>query len=214
MKKVCLTPAGYAEYLAAVSEKIALEQEYITALDAATGDGDHWANMNAGFSRLAEEKDKLAAMSFRELFSKCAMTVMSGVGGSSGVLYGSAYLSAAKAVGQAKHMDAALLADVLQAELEAIMTRGNGKPGYKTMIDPLYQSVTLMRAALPQGDEAAVAAMRQGAKEGMEATRDMEAVRGRACYQANKGVGHLDPGAVTMYYLLDLLGEAALASLS
>ena len=80
------------------------------------------------------------------------------------------------------------------------------------MIDPLYQAVEAMRQAMNNGETQAVEAMRKGAKQGMDATRDMEAVRGRACYQANKGVGHLDPGAVTMYYQLNLLGEAALAS--
>ena len=33
----------------------------------------------------------------------------------------------------------------------------------------------------------------------------MEAVKGRASYQINKGVGHLDPGAITMSYLIECL---------
>ena len=33
----------------------------------------------------------------------------------------------------------------------------------------------------------------------------MEAVRGRASYQTDKGVGHLDPGAVTMSYQIEIL---------
>ena len=109
-------------------------------------------------------------------------------------------------------LDAQGLLDVLDAQLQGIMQRGNSKPGFKTMIDPLYQAVEAMRSTIAEGEVQAVETMRQGAKQGMEATRDMEAVRGRACYQANKGVGHLDPGAVTMYYQLDLLGQAALNS--
>ena len=42
---------------------------------------------------------------------------------------------------------------------------------------------------------------------------DMEAVRGRAYYQANKGVGHLDPGAVTMYYQVDTLMDCIASKL-
>jgi len=49
--------------------------------------------------------------------------------------------------------------------------------------------------------------MKQGAILGMESTRAMEAIKGRATYQANKGVGHLDPGAVTMCYQLELLAD-------
>lgn len=210
MDKVKLTTAAYVDYLKAVTEKIASEKEYISELDAATGDGDHWANMNTGFTKLLEIEDELRSLDFAGLFKKAAMTIMSGVGGSSGILYASAYLKAASVLAGVETMDAEILMKLLDAELQGIMQRGNGQPGFKTMIDPLYQAVEAMKKALPDGDAAAVNAMREGARLGMEATRDMEAVRGRACYQANKGVGHLDPGAVTMYYQLDMLGAAAL----
>ena len=47
--------------------------------------------------------------------------------------------------------------------------------------------------------------MKKAAIDGAEATRDMECVKGRASYQANKGVGHLDAGAVTMSYQIECL---------
>lgn len=40
---------------------------------------------------------------------------------------------------------------------------------------------------------------------GAENTKNMPAIRGRAFYQADKGVGHLDPGAVTMSYQIEEL---------
>ena len=53
--------------------------------------------------------------------------------------------------------------------------------------------------------------VKKAAVDGAENTKNMEAVRGRATYQANKGVGHLDPGAVTMSYqiiaLMDYVAE-------
>ena len=55
--------------------------------------------------------------------------------------------------------------------------------------------------------------MTRSAKAGAEATRDMEAVKGRATYQANKGVGHLDPGAVTMAYQVECLCDTLLDKL-
>jgi len=213
MGKISVGVAEYVDYLVEVTKKIGSEKDYITELDAATGDGDHWANMNTGFTKLMEKEAELRGEDLPGLFKKAAMTIMSGVGGSSGILYASAYLKASAAAAGKSVLDAQALCSILEAELQGIMQRGNGQPGFKTMIDPLYQAVEAMKKALPEGDEAAVKAMQQGAKAGMEATRDMEAVRGRACYQANKGVGHLDPGAVTMYYQLDLLAEAALKTL-
>lgn len=48
----------------------------------------------------------------------------------------------------------------------------------------------------------------------MEAILDTEPICGRAIYHSNKGVGPLASGAVTMYYQLDLLGEAAIESMN
>ena len=38
----------------------------------------------------------------------------------------------------------------------------------------------------------------------------MEAVKGRASYRTDKGVGHLDPGAVTMAMQLESIGNLIL----
>ena len=47
--------------------------------------------------------------------------------------------------------------------------------------------------------------VKKAAEDGAENTKNMEAVRGRATYQADKGIGHLDPGAVTMSYQIEVL---------
>lgn len=70
MDKVKLTTAAYVDYLKAVTEKIASEKEYISELDAATGDGDHWANMNTGFTKLLEIEDELRSLDFAGLFKR------------------------------------------------------------------------------------------------------------------------------------------------
>ena len=77
------------------------------------------------------------------------------------------------------------------------------------MIDTLDAAAGELKAALAEGldEEGALRRMERGAKRGMESTAQMAAVRGRAYYQADKGVGHLDPGAVTMYYQLKTLAE-------
>lgn len=41
----------------------------------------------------------------------------------------------------------------------------------------------------------------------------MEAVKGRASYRSDKGVGHLDPGAVTMAMQLECMGNMILNTL-
>ena len=202
-----ITTDEYMNYINLVAEKIKENKEYITELDSITGDGDHWVNINMGFQKLVDEDEALRKLPLGELFKKIGMIIMSTVGGSSGVLYGSAYLEGFKIIGDTEEMDVYLLEKVLDGKLNAIMKRGNAKPGYKTMIDTLYEGTKKMKESIESGANEAeiLKALKEGAKIGMENTKDMEAVRGRACYQADKGVGHLDPGAVTMYYQLEVL---------
>ncbi|MEL7609097.1 MAG: dihydroxyacetone kinase subunit DhaL [Bacillota bacterium] len=202
-----MTVSDYVDYLLAAGAEIEKNGDFITALDAKTGDGDHWVNLNAGFLKLASIADELRALPLPEMLKKVGMTLMSAIGGSSGVLYGSGYIAAAKALKDAEKLDAESLLTLLDAMLHAIMDRGKAQPGWKTMIDSLYEGVAAYRVALERGedDKKALKALKQGAHDGMERTRQMEAVKGRASYQANKGVGELDPGAVTMYLQLACL---------
>lgn len=87
-----LKPEDFIIYLKKVAKVIEENKEYITELDSETGDGDHWLNMNIGFQKLVEKTGEWKQMNFQELFQNIAMVLMSAMGGSSGVLYGSAYL--------------------------------------------------------------------------------------------------------------------------
>ena len=46
-----LTTKDYVEYIKKAYEKIHANGDYITELDSATGDGDHWTNINMGFEK-------------------------------------------------------------------------------------------------------------------------------------------------------------------
>ena len=212
---ISLTSREFAEYLKRTASKIAENKDYITELDAATGDGDHWANMNAGFSKLAELAPQLAELSVSDMYKRMGMTMMSTIGGSSGVLYGSAYIAAAKVTADIETLDVHSLFRALEAMLQAIMDRGNSKPGFKTMIDALYPAVEEYRATLEAGVPEAelLQRVKKAAEDGAENTKNMEAVRGRACYQSDKGIGHLDPGAVTMAYQIEELADFILGRL-
>ena len=206
-----LTSADYVEYINVAAKKIHENGDYISGLDAATGDGDHWANINMGFENLVAAGDELKTMPIDGAFKKIGMLMMSKIGGSSGILYGSAYVAAAKKCAGKAELDAQGLCDALDAMVTDMMNRGKAEPGMKTMIDALYPAVQAFKQGLADGisEEELLETVKQAAIDGAEATRGMEAVKGRASYQTNKGVGHLDPGAVTMSYqiaeLCDLL---------
>lgn len=202
-----LTSKDYADYIRKAYEIIHENGDYITELDSATGDGDHWININMGFEKLSEAAEELGQKSVFEAFKQIGTIMMSVIGGSSGVLYGSAYLAAAKVLKDKETIGNQELCNLLDAMLQAIMTRGNAQPGWKTMIDCLAPAVDCYKECIENGlDElTTIEKVKQAAIDGAESTKEMEAVRGRATYQTNKGVGHLDPGAVTMSYQIAAL---------
>lgn len=202
-----LTVKDYTEYLKLAYDNIHSKKDYITALDSATGDGDHWVNLNLGFEALMDRLEEISIMDFGSAFHKIGMIMMSVIGGSGGVLYGTAYMEAAKVVKDTRVIGREELCGVLEAMMTGIMKRGKTEPGMKTMLDALYPAVCCFKNCLADqmSDSEILKKVRLAAVEGAESTRGMEAVRGRAYYQAGKGVGHLDPGAVTMAYQLEAL---------
>jgi phosphoenolpyruvate---glycerone phosphotransferase subunit DhaL len=202
-----LSSKDYTEYIKLAAAKIHENGEYVTALDSATGDGDHWTNINMGFEKLLEAIPELETMSLFEEFKKIGIIMMSVIGGSSGVLYGSAYIGAAKALKDKESIENQDMCNVLEAMLNAIMARGNAEPGFKTMIDSLHPAVECYKDCIAKGlsERETVTLVKKVAIDGAQSTADMEAVRGRACYQANKGLGSLDPGAITMSYQIEVL---------
>lgn len=210
-----LSSKDYTDYIKLAAEKIHENGEYVTALDSATGDGDHWSNINMGFEKLVEAIPELEKMSLFEEFKKIGIIMMSVIGGSSGVLYGSAYMGAAKVLKDKEFIENQDMCNVLEAMLNAIMERGNAKPGFKTMIDCLHPAVECYKDCIAKGipEKDTIELVKKAAINGAQSTADMEAVRGRACYQANKGLGHLDPGAITMSYQIEVLMDYIVSKL-
>ena len=202
-----MTSKDYVSYIRIAAKRIHENGEYISKLDAVTGDGDHWANINLGFENLVAAADEMEKMPMDGVFKKIGMLMMSKIGGSSGVLYGGAYMAAGKALAGKETITSQELCLALETMVNDMMARGKAEPGFKTMIDSLYPAVQAYKAALAEGrsDADTMDAVKKAAMDGAEATRAMEAVKGRASYQTNKGVGHLDPGAVTMSYQLECL---------
>ena len=211
-----ITKEEYMQYLCKAAEVIHENKDYITELDAETGDGDHWLNLDIGFFKLTEALPQWKECSYQEFFRNVAMTMMSAMGGSSGVLYGSAYLKAAKRMAGKEEITPDLLGEVIKSWSDAIAERGETKPGFKTMLDAVYPAANAYEQALAAGKSSSecLRAMAAAAKEGAESTRKMEAVRGRASYREDKSVGHLDPGAVTMALQLECLAEFVLKNCS
>lgn len=180
------------------TEKVNQNKAYLSELDSAIGDGDHGMNMARGTTEVMIALEAKNPATVADVFKLTGMTLVSKVGGASGPLYGSAFISMAKEAGTTDSLVA-----ILQAGLNGIEKRGQAVPGEKTMIDT-WQPVI---EALEAGNLS-----EQAITNAVEHTKEIKATKGRASYLGERSIGHLDPGAVSSGYLFETMLEAGVTN--
>jgi phosphoenolpyruvate---glycerone phosphotransferase subunit DhaL len=194
---------------------IAEHRGELVTLDREIGDGDHGENLDRGFAAVLGRLDGLGDDATPGAVLKLvATTLISTVGGASGPLLGTAFLKASGAVGDAPELDAAAVADLLEAARDGIVLRGKAEVGDKTMIDAWTPAVDAARGAAASGGSAAeaLAAAADAAQAGAESTDPLVARKGRASYLGERAIGHRDPGAASSALLLRAAADAARAA--
>ncbi|WP_330272890.1 dihydroxyacetone kinase subunit DhaL [Lentzea sp. NBC_00516] len=200
-----------ADVVTALRAAVTVVQEHrdeLVRLDQAIGDADHGENMRRGFTALLSRLDAEPPDTPGKVLKLVATTLISTVGGAAGPLYGTAFLRASAAVGDAPELDGPLIARALQGALDGVFARGKAVVGDKTMVDALTPAVTA--AASADGSVAAtLSAAADAAAEGAESTVPMVARKGRASYLGERSAGHMDPGARSTALLLRAFADAA-----
>jgi phosphoenolpyruvate---glycerone phosphotransferase subunit DhaL len=185
------------------------QRDYLTQLDAAIGDADHGTNMDRGFSSVVAKLDELDGPPGKILVT-AGSTLISTVGGASGPLWGTALRRAGRSLGDGEAFDGPALVAALEAALAGVVELGAAEPGEKTMVDALEPAVRILRerveAGSPPGE--ALAAAREAAEEGMQATVPLQATKGRASYLGERSIGHQDPGATSTALIVRALEQA------
>jgi len=170
-----------------LAEVVIAHADELTALDAAIGDGDHGHNMKRGFEAVLQETETLSAMALPGLLRAIGMKLLSKVGGASGPLYGTLFMTLGKQMPAAPLRGG--IADALQGAVEAVKARGKSDVGQKTMLDVLAPAC----AAFATGNS--LSSVAETARRAAEATVPMRATRGRASFLGERSIGHMDPGA-------------------
>jgi dihydroxyacetone kinase-like protein len=190
-----LDTAARRELIRAVAERVIRHSEELVALDQAIGDGDHGINMKRGFAAVTAELESISAQPLPGALKAAGMQMVMKVGGASGPLFGTLFMSLGKALPDRPSRAEAV--EALGAAIEAVKARGKAKAGDKTMLDVL---IPLHAAA---ADGAGTARLRRVAAEAAEATVAMQAKRGRASFLGERSVGHMDPGARSCQLLVE-----------
>jgi dihydroxyacetone kinase-like protein len=202
--------AALTSWLGSFAEEVAANRDLLTRLDSAIGDADHGANLDRGMRAVVAALDKEPPATPAALFKTTGMTLVSTVGGASGPLYGTFFLRMAGSVGEAASVDAYGFAAALRAGVDGVVARGRAQAGDKTMYDALAPACDALDAAVADGASlsTALAAAREAADAGRDATIPMLSRKGRASYLGERSVGHQDPGATSAALLVATAAQA------
>jgi len=200
-----INPALQRRLIEAVAATVIDHADELTGLDQAIGDGDHGLNMKRGFEAVMGDIDGLAAKPLPEALRSIGTQLVMKVGGASGPLYGTLFLTLGKELPETPAPTDA--ARALGAAIAAVMARGKSQPGQKTMLDVLAP----IHAELLAGGNGLTTRLRARAAEAAEMTVPMKALRGRASFLGDRSVGHMDPGARSSSLMVaavcDVLGD-------
>lgn len=191
------------QWMDKLNDNIQTNKQLLTKLDQAIGDGDHGINMARGFQKVVDKLHETTYTSISDILKDIAMSIISNVGGASGPLYGTAFLRLSAAVVNVKTMDQAVLSKGVTSAVAGIKQRGKAAIGEKTAID-VWEPVADYLAGR---DDISPHELRKIAEEAMEETKDMQATKGRAAYLKERSIGHVDPGAMSSYFIFKSLAE-------
>ena len=201
---------GDVERTVHVIANVAVENEkYFGDLDAVVGDGDFGYSMARGFEIVLAGWDGLDRTDVGTFLKKIAVVITSRIGGTSGPIWGTAFLRAGSKAGTATELEAVQVVEMLRAAIEGIKARGRSDVGDKTLLDALVPATDSIEESIAAGADAqgTLRTAARVARERAEATRPMQAMRGRASYTGERSIGTLDAGAVAIAVMFEALAE-------
>ncbi len=182
-------------------------ETYFCELDAVVGDGDFGYSLARGFEIVLSDWDALGHTDPGSLLKKTAIVLTKRIGGTSGPIWGTAFLRAGGALASPAPTGEEVVA-ALRAAIEGIKQRGNTDLGDKTLLDALVPAVDALEASLGEGAPAALERAAATAREAAENTKGMLAMRGRASYTGERSRGSVDAGAIGIAVMFEAVSKA------
>ena len=192
------------------SQKVFAEnRQQLTELDSAIGDGDFGISLDRGFTAVQVELAANPPADLRSVFQNVATVLIRNMGGTSGPLLGTFFLRAGAVCAGKSELAPGDVVALFQAGVDGIQQRGKAALGNKTMLDALLPAVDAMRGALEAGNDLSEIVERgaAAAEAGVQATKTMQARKGRGSYLGDRSVGHQDPGATGAHLLVKAAAE-------
>ncbi|MGS0686014.1 dihydroxyacetone kinase subunit DhaL [Nakamurella sp. GG22] len=169
-------------------------------LDAVVGDGDFGYSLARGFEIVLQDWDTYDRKDIGTFLKKIAVVITSRIGGTSGPIWGTAFLRAGGVAAGKSELTGADVVAMLRAAAEGIHLRGKAVLGEKTLLDALIPATDTIESAVGRGEDPAeiARAAADTTAEAAEATKKLEAKRGRASYTGERSIGSVDAGAMAL----------------
>lgn len=193
-------------------EAIVANRDHLSAIDGAIGDGDHGNNMAKGFG-LCKQALGTPTPGLGQCLDTLGHTLMDGIGGSMGPLYGMFFIDMAEALEGVDVLDGPTFAKALRAGLDGVLDIGGAKPGDKTLLDTLVPATETLEAAVAAGKpfSTCLEEMSAAAARGRDSTIGMVARVGRASRLGERSRGVLDAGSASCCLILQTMASSLAA---
>jgi dihydroxyacetone kinase phosphoprotein-dependent L subunit len=198
-----------AELVVKTIAQTAVDNEtYFCQLDAVVGDGDFGYSLARGFEMVLADWDALEYEDAGGLLKKTAIILTKRIGGTSGPIWGTAFLRAGGSLAGKADPSGEEVVAAFRAAIDGVKQRGNTDLGDKTLLDALVPAVDALEASLGEGVATAIERAAVTARESAEATKGMLAQRGRASYTGERSRDSVDAGAVGVAVMFEAVSKA------
>lgn len=201
--------ADVEHVMSTLAAEILANERYFGDLDAVVGDGDFGYSLARGFEIVQEKWDVFDRTDPGVFITKIAMAFSARIGGTSGPIWGTAFLRMGTALKGNPEFTAEDVLRGLRAAVDGIQARGKAELGDKTLLDSLVPATDALEQAI--ADEAspkeAMRAFADAARSSADATITMQARRGRASYTGERSIGSVDAGATAIAVLAEKLAD-------
>lgn len=199
------------ELFEAIAAKFEENADMLCEMDSKMGDGDLGLTMRKGFGGLPEIIRTMDEENFSKKLRKAGMEMTDLVPSTMGMLMGTGISFGGKSLGEKSELDGEGLTLFLEGFCAGIVKRGKCAEGDRTVLDCFAPAAKKARALLEEKKDASLKmvceAALEGAKEGVEATKNMAPKFGKAAVHANIAQGVADQGAVAGLIMIEGMAD-------
>ena len=196
-------------YLKNVQDIMCANREYLIDLDSVVGDGDLGLTMSDGFTAAYESVKMAEETDIGKLLYTGGKAMSTAVPSTMGTLMASGLMQAGKVLKGKTTLALSDIAQLFQAYMDGVQSRGKAQVGDKTFLDGIAPAVAVMHECVRDDTDLAKMAEKAmlAAEQGFKNTTTMLAIHGRAATRGEASRSLLDPGAAVAFLLMQAFNK-------